>query len=240
MSRVSFENYGRRASQGLSYAEMAGRYAFQADSEKNVRRDVIEKLALRPDDDLIEIGCGAGNLLIPLSERVRAAAGVDHPELLGRLKARAPRKRVRLVPGNFLDVRVPGRYSKVLVYSVVHYLTSQNELRRFLEKAAGLLKPGGRMLVGDIPNADRKSRFLASALGRRVQRDWAKRVRRAAASAPLPLPADRKLVRLDDRSLLGAVRHLRAEGYEAYLIPEPADLPFAYTREDMLVLKPAA
>jgi 2-polyprenyl-3-methyl-5-hydroxy-6-metoxy-1,4-benzoquinol methylase len=240
MSRISFQNYGRKAHQGLSHAEIAGRYTFQAGAERFILRDVLVKLELSRHDDLIEIGCGTGNLLLPMASRVRSVSGVDHPDLLVRLKARAPLSGVRLIPGNFLDVKIPGSYSKVLIYSVIHYLSSKAELLRFLDKAAALLKPGGTMLVGDVPNADRKVRFLASAFGKKVQRDWSRRVRRAGEATHSPEAPDRRLVKLDDAVLLEVLRHFRRKGLEAYALPEPADLPFSFTREDLLIRRPAA
>ena len=85
----AYEQFGKRATQA-NFQEIAGRFAFQKKSEQYLLFDIVEKLSLMPKDDLLEIGCGAGNLLIPLSFFVNSAAGVDHPNLLKRLKSRLP------------------------------------------------------------------------------------------------------------------------------------------------------
>jgi cyclopropane fatty-acyl-phospholipid synthase-like methyltransferase len=238
VSRVSFENYGQLAGRALSYTEIAGRYAFQRRQESAIIRDVTTKLALGSTDSLLEVGCGAGNLLIPLSRRVRLAAGLDHSHLLARLRQRHGSEAIRLFPGNFLDVTVTKTFSKILVYSVIHYLSSRSEVLRFLDKAAALLKPGGMMLVGDIPNADKKRRFLATKQGGLLQDDWIRKVNQANA-VPVSRP-DHKTVAsaLNDELLLSFVAHFRSRGYEGYLVRQPEGLCFAHTREDLLVTAP--
>lgn len=237
MGKVSFENYARRAQADMTFTEKAGRHEFQRRAEAAIIDDVIAKLVLAADDDLLEIGCGAGNLLIPLSFRVNSSTGLDHTRCIAQLRERFSDPRLSCIEGNFLDVEVAARFSKILVYSVIHLLADHAEVRRFLHKALALLKPGGRMLVGDIPNADRTRRFLATEHGKRIDAEYRKSRQRSARPESgdfAPSPDDR-LVSFGDADLAGIVSGWREQGREAFLLPQPLELPFAYTREDLLI-----
>jgi len=239
MSRMSYEHYGRGA--GHANPTVAGgRYAYQAQSERLIVLDVASKLELCPADDLLEIGCGPGNLLIPLSFLCQSATGIDHPDLVRRLSERfAGPRQIAVMPGNFLDVQPPERsYSKIFMYAMLHYLSSIEEVLAFVGKAAGLLRPGGRMLLGDLPNADHKRRFLATRAGRDFDDTWrADRDRAAPADGDFPGEDDDRLVgAFDDAGIARIALEMRAAGFESYILEQPADLPFGHTREDILVV----
>ncbi len=234
MGRLTFENYARRAKSGLTPTEVAGRYRSQAAAERRIVPDVLAKLDIEPDDTLIEIGCGVGGLLIPIGERVASCVGVDHPDVLTELRKRYDGANLTTVAGNFLDIDFKDRFSKVLVYSVLHCLADKDEAIRFIDKALGLLAPGGRMLVGDIPTTERKARFLASETGKRIDAEWRSQSQ-SAGSAPVELADDPNVFMPTDGFVLELIGRIRSRGHHAYLLPQPTDLPFGYTREDILV-----
>ena len=47
---------------------------------------------------------------------------------------------------------------------------------------------------------------------------------------------DSSLVAVDDSFLLDLMMHIRNKGFEAYVLPQPLDLPFGGSREDILVM----
>ena len=55
------------------------------------------------------------------------------------------------------------------MYSMIHYTSRPWAL---VEAGVNLLKPGGRLLIGDIPNRDAKARFLDSPAGREFAVQW--------------------------------------------------------------------
>jgi SAM-dependent methyltransferase len=239
MSRMSYEHYGRGAAHANATVA-GGRYAYQAEAERLITLDVAAKLKLCPTDDLLEIGCGPGNLLIPLAFLCRSATGIDHPNAVGRLTDRLPGPpAITTVPGNFLDVKPPeGSYSKIFMYAMLHYLSSLEEVLGFIRKAAELLRPGGRMLLGDLPNADHKRRFLATAAGRAFDERWrADRDGAAPIEGDFPGEDDDRLVgAFEDSSIARIVLEMRAAGFESYILEQPTDLPFGHTREDILIV----
>lgn len=230
MSRISFEAFGELGAGDQPDTVKAGRYAFQEESEARIVDDVVAKLKLRPTDDLLEIGCGTGNLLIPLAEHVHSVTGIDHENLVTALYRRFDK--VRLHAGNFLDLEVWETFDKILVYSVLHYLSDEDEVRTFIDKALGLLRPDGRMLLGDIPNADLRRRFEESDEGRRFNAEWAEKVKGKAAGI-----ADPERVEFDDGLVITLLASLRLKGFDAFLLPQEGYLSFGHTREDILVVK---
>lgn len=234
MGRVTFENYGRRANAGLDHTAIAARLPGQRAAERRILPDVMAKLAIDAEDSLIEIGCGTGTLLIPLSFMVAEAHGVDHPDILEALAARCPGTEIRPWPGNFLDLRIDRQFDKVLIYSVVHCLANEDEVMAFVDKAIGCLRPAGRLLLGDLPNRDLKARFLATEAGQAFDQAWRARAPEAPADAPA-LEDDPELVVVDESLVLRILEYARAVGFEARRLPQPPDLPFGHTREDILI-----
>lgn len=238
MSLVSFNNYATAAENvALHDTEKAGRYAFQADAERRILSELLNKLDLQPTDQLLEIGCGPGNLIIPLAHFVARAVGIDNQAAIDRLHARAPTAaNLQGIAGDFLTLQLPtGHFDKILIYSVLHYLSSAEEALLLIDRALSLLAPGGRLLLGDLPNQDLKRRFGTSGVGQRTAQEWQKNLAAHGSHAFAPLPADPLLIAIDDKLILRLVRHIREKGYEAYMLPQDKRLPFGNTREDILV-----
>lgn len=242
MSSTSFDNYARLAQlQEADNTEVAGRYTFQSSAERRIIKDVTEKLALDSDDSLLEIGCGPGNLLLPLSYQVARCASIDNHAALERLTARCGTPmHIETYSGDFLSMELPGSlFSKVLIYSVLQYVDSQASAIHFLRRALSLLRPGGRLLLGDLPNQDKKRRFTQSQAGVLASQEWLALVSDAGAHPLSGLPEDDRLLVVNDDLLLTLLKCGRAEGYESYLLSQPAGLPFGHTREDLLFVAPA-
>jgi cyclopropane fatty-acyl-phospholipid synthase-like methyltransferase len=237
MSNKSFDNYLHLAQMNnVSDVEVAGRYAFQAEAERNILLDVANKLSLCGGDRLLEIGCGPGNLLIPLSYLVERSAGIDNASSLERLHKRTGGScNIDLYPGNFLEMNLPSqRFNKILIYGVVQLLDSMDAVICFISRALSLLDKNGVLLLGDLSNQDKKKRWLNSKTGKDATADW---MGQTAKNGPHPmsaLEADRSLVALDDNFVMQAILYGRSMGFESYLLPQPSALPFGNSREDIL------
>jgi 2-polyprenyl-3-methyl-5-hydroxy-6-metoxy-1,4-benzoquinol methylase len=239
LSKISFENYGRLARELKDPTEISGRYPIQSTAQRRILCDVVTKLQISPEDDLLEIGCNVGNLLIPLSFVVNTVTGIDHPDCLQNLIQRFRGENVQLVSGDFLEIALENNFDKILCYSVLHYLSSKDEVLRFVTKSVRRLTAGGIALFGDIPNQSKKQRFLQSESGRKLDREWREQMCGQASTVGLNLSVDPNLVQFDDDLLFDICRKCRADGFEACIFPQPPDLPFGNTREDILVKRPA-
>tara|TARA_B100000315_G_scaffold254454_1_gene295563 strand:- start:806 stop:1537 length:732 start_codon:yes stop_codon:yes gene_type:complete len=242
MSRISFENYGLKAKYYKNETKVAGRFKIQEKAEKNILIDVINKMSINSDDNLLDIGCGSGNLLIPLSFVCKQVSGIDHVSCIERLNKRIKKiKNIECILGNFLDISMDRKFDKILCYSVLHYLTDEDEVIMFIHKALKLLKPGGIALFGDIPNTSLKQRFLNSKSGIEFSKKWARVIQgenQPKNSIKLNLVKDKALVQFNDDLVLKILRNTRAKGFDSSVLTQPPHLPFGYTREDILIKNP--
>jgi hypothetical protein len=188
---------------------------------------------------LIDIGCGAGPLARLIRdrciERGIELVLVDSAEMLAH-HADAPgleKIAARFPDAPVLAERYRGRASGVLAYSVLQYPFNEGGVFAFVDAAGELLAPGGRLLLGDIPNASMRRRFLASDSGRVFHRAFSGRDED-------PMVEWNTLPRgeIDDAVVLGLLARARAGGFHAWVLPQSPDLPMANRREDILIAQP--
>jgi hypothetical protein len=125
-------------------------------------------------------------------------------------------------------------FDAIICYSVLQYVFIEAPLFQFLDCALRLLRPGGgAMLIGDIPNASMRRRFLASAAGAVFHRSYTGR------DEDPELDFNRAVDGLIDDSVIAALlARARAGGVDAWVMPQPPDLPLANRREDILLRRP--
>ncbi len=239
MSRLAFENYGAAArdAEEQDFTQLAGRYTIQRRAERLVAFEIAAKLELGPDDRLLEIGCGPGNLLIPLSFAVAQATGLDHPDVCARFSERFYDGRCRLIGANFLDYDTTSGelFDKIMIYSVISTLESANEAFAFVDKALTLLAPNGRLLVGDIVNLGRKARFQQSMEGKKFDKEWKEQIAREPMNVAPKRRRDNKVFEPGDEFIAELFLRYRRKGYDTFVVPQSSDLPFGHTREDVLI-----
>lgn len=238
MAREEFQNYGIRARQEISPTELAGRYPSQVKAEKQILVDVLTKLEINPDNRLLEIGCGPGQILIPISFLVSEATGIDHQEVCSVLNKRFRSDNLNFMSGNFMDIDFGGRtYDRILCYSVLSTLPRE-EVSDFVGKAISLLEPGGKMLVGDLANKDMKLRFTQSQSGKVFEKSWNDENLSASSVDATALKHDTDRVVVTDDTVLELAALARRIGCHSYILPQPRNLPWGNSREDLLVVKP--
>ncbi|MFL1463222.1 class I SAM-dependent methyltransferase [Roseococcus sp. DSY-14] len=188
---------------------------------------------------VVDIGPGAGPLAQALVAACRAQGHalwlLDSPEMLAALPE-GPGLTKRA--GRFPDGTGPlpelaGQADAVLCYSVLHYVFAGQPLVPFLDAALALLKPGGALLLGDLPNASMRRRFLAGAAGRAFHRAYTGRDEDPVLATHPATEGE-----MDDSVLLSLVTRARALGFDAWVLPQPPGLPMANRREDILVRRP--
>jgi 2-polyprenyl-3-methyl-5-hydroxy-6-metoxy-1,4-benzoquinol methylase len=242
-ARLTYEAFQRMAGDpSLSPHERSGfPDEYREGAEDAILADVEAKLPALAERGatVIDLGCGAGPLAEELrrrcAERGQQLVLVDSPEVLAH---HADGPGVAKVPGRFPEsidqlVERVGGCDAVLAYSVLQYAFAEASAFTFVDAALTLLRPGGRLLVGDVPNSSMRRRFLASEAGRAHHREYTGRDEDPPVGWPA-LPAGE----IDDAVVLALATRARDAGYHAWILPQAAGLPMANRREDLLFARP--
>lgn len=124
----------------------ASEESFWRSGEEDLRHYVVRDLAIDPSAAALEIGCGIGRLVRPMSLLARSAVGVDiSGEMIRRgREALADRPNVRLERTDG-DLAVAPDASLDLVYShiVFQHVPTKKAILRYFAEAARALKSGG-------------------------------------------------------------------------------------------------
>jgi SAM-dependent methyltransferase len=119
---------------------------FRASGEKDLVEEILDGITLSPDAEALEIGCGVGRLLAPLSERIAAAHGVDISEVMvGKSKeycAGRPNVTTRVTDGT-LEAFADGSVDFVYSFIVFQHVPLREAIATYVRDAARILVPGG-------------------------------------------------------------------------------------------------
>jgi hypothetical protein len=217
--------------------------SYRAEFEKKILTDVCTKLPalLRPDSVILDIGCGCSDLPHLLAEQSlklnQQLILVDSEEMLSLLKL-VSSPRIIQYASRYPDCKellddLNGRVNAILVYSVIQYVFSEGNIFDFLDKSLTLLAPGGRMLIGDIPNSSMRKRFFASESGVRHHQEFTN-----TTEIPQVSFNSVESSQIDDSIIIAILSRARAAGFHAYVIPQDEALPMANRREDILIIRP--
>lgn len=212
--------------------------------EEAIFRDIQAKLPGISDQFervIVDIGPGCANLprkIIDLAERQRhRLILVDSAEMLDQLP-NSPGVTERCVgsfPGNAAELQAMsgGRVDFLICYSVLHYMVVEYNPFDLIDRVADLLAPGGRALFGDIPNQSKRKRFFSSPSGVAFHQAFTQSDTLPDVRYNEPSPG-----KIDDAVLGGLIQRAQLAGCDAYLLPQPQDLPMANRRDDLLICKP--
>ena len=117
--------------------------------------EITQKLALSKDDILLDIGCGTGIIDASLAAHVHRIFATDFSEVMTQ-KARsntATCGNVHVVTCDCTAIPFKdGAFSKLVMYAVAQYL-SQAQIGQMLGEAQRVIRPGGLIMLGEIPRA---------------------------------------------------------------------------------------
>jgi hypothetical protein len=241
---LTYEGFRELArAEGLSpYQQIGFPDSYRRGQEEAIFRDICAKLpSLHARGKVVlDVGPGCSELPRRLIELCRRQGHTlllcDSPEMLA------------LLPDGPHLVKLPGRYpgeagrvfaefagrvDVLLCYSVLQYVFVEQPLFDFLDRSLRLLAEGGRMLLGDIPNVSKRRRFFASAAGVRHHRAFT-----GGDAAPAVEFNVLEAGKIDDAVVFGILSRCRAAGFDAYVVPQPPELPLANRREDIVIHRP--
>lgn len=242
-SRIGFEDFRRfaRDPEMSIYEKIGFPDSYREGFEPLILDDICVKLPSldRTGCRILDIGPGCSELPRLLIAKCLAQGHdlhlVDNAEMLALLPNHPA---LCKVAARFPDCAPQieewtGTMDAVLCYSVLHYLINETPFFRTFDLCLSLLAPGGRLLFGDIPNISKRKRFFASGTGTRFHQDFMQ------TTEPPVVEYNRiEFEQIDDAVLVSLLLRARAQGFDAYLVPQPPALPMANRREDLLIIRP--
>lgn len=128
-----------------------------------LREQLLDQLALKGDEKVLDVGCGRGLLAIGAAKRLKTGkvTGIDvwNPEELSGNSAEAAREnaktegvadRVRFDTGDARKLVYPdGFFDATISSNAMHTLADDHEREQALKEMLRVLKPGGRLVIFD-------------------------------------------------------------------------------------------
>lgn len=241
----SFEGFKNLASRSnISKFEKIGfPDSYRDGHEFAICEDIVDKLQLIEKEslDLLDIGSGCsdlpGHLLKIAQENNHSLTLLDSEEMHQNLsmEVRSGTKQVNAQFPNcpeFINEH-QGTFDSILCYSVIQYPFLESSIFKFLDSMLVLLKPGGRLLIGDIPNLSMKKRFLNSSAGKEFHKQY------YGQDSQVDIGWNTNgFDKMDDSVVIALIMRARIAGFHAYLVPQSEKLPLSNRREDILIVKP--
>jgi len=238
--RMTFETFKEMASdKELSKYEKIGfPDDYREEYEEKIFDNINKILHLeRENISIFDIGCGCSELPNILMENStiykQKLYMLDSEEMLNNLPESESTLKMPFKFPDELDLeQYKNTIDAIILYSVLQHVILDMNPFNFIDKAVGLLKVGGRFLIGDIPNITKRNRFFASDTGLKFHQKFTK-------TDTIPEYKFNSLIeeKADDSLVFSILQRYRNAGYETYLLEQPENLPMSNRREDILIVK---
>jgi ubiquinone/menaquinone biosynthesis C-methylase UbiE len=151
--------------------EMASSPGFQ-----RLRDTILTKSCPQPHDVVVDIGAGTGLLALALAPRVGRVIAVDiSPEMCRYLEREANGLELEIVCASAERLALPDQTAELVVSNYCYHHLRDNAKDVALAEAYRILKPGGRIVIGDMmfgfkPTESRDRRVLLLLAGRMLRK----------------------------------------------------------------------
>ena len=130
----------------------AGRitFIFMNRGHKSIYENMAKILALRPEDDLVEVACGNGHFIKKYTSNVHSVAGLDLSDLSVKLATKKNKDRVAAGTAEFVQgeaTRLPWEDNKFSAAAIMGGFPMLPEPLESLKELYRVLRPGGRAVA---------------------------------------------------------------------------------------------
>ena len=238
MGELKFEDFSELASnKKLSpYEKIGFPDSYRQGFDKIIGEDIFNKLQVEKGATILDVGCGCSPLVNEIIAQAKSRETelilVDSKEMLSNISGDT--NKVKMVEGMFpaipeLFEQYQSKVDYIICYSVFHYVFIQGNYLNFIHRSIELLKPGGAMLIGDIPNITKRERLLNSEEGREFVKEY--------DTQSGDTSHENVSEKMDDSIVFSILQRMRSFGVESYLLPQNKNLPMSNRREDILLVK---
>jgi len=232
-------------------ASTVGRSVNELGMATDICADIEGKLGMLAGQRILEIGCGYGELtqyMLELYKKYQhSVVMLDIEPVINSIKENfSPylNEKIELIDGIFpyesnLKETHKNSFDYIIAYSVIHYTDNP---KAFILNSLDYLAPGGKLLIADLPNENKRGRFLATEFGRKFEAEW-----KGINLDEIPKYSDHKAYQesglhntpqICDAFIFEVFQELRDSGFDVFLLPQNNKLPYHYTREDLLIVRP--
>jgi len=130
---------------------------------KRLAKDIEEKLELNEKDNVLDIGCNVGIYHRYLQSKVKYLLGVDAGENIIRTAKRNNRfENVDYIMFDAISEwpDLNCKFSKILLYSIIHFIESTEQLNDLLRKLRLNMPSVGKVLLGEVRTEEKYGTFL--------------------------------------------------------------------------------
>tara|TARA_B100000886_G_C20377204_1_gene472289 strand:- start:13 stop:774 length:762 start_codon:yes stop_codon:yes gene_type:complete len=243
-SNLSFEKFKELAkNKNISKFNRVGfPDKYREGQEELILKDLISKVNIlsRKYQKVLEIGPGCSNLAHIIINFVLQNKSeltlIDSKEMLDNLPDNnGIKKEFGMFPNQFHSfIRERKEYfNAIITYSVIQYIFKETDFWEFLVSSITMLKKGGILFLGDIPNISMRKRFLNSDEGIKFQNSFYKN-----KSISQKEEAYNENKEINDIFIMDILIRARNMGCHAWVVPQLHDLTFSNRREDIIIKKP--
>lgn len=242
-NNIGFANFQAMAKQQDldKYEKIGFPTSYRKGREQAIFDDILHKCSqlAGTGKKILDIGSGCSDLPLILMEHCAQKSHrlifLDSQEMLDLLPHAAHITKVAAYYPECPELieELQSQIDCILVYSVAQYIFSEGNFWKFIDTSLSLLKPGGQLLIGDIPNASKRKRFFNSDAGHKHHKEYTK----TDTDPPLIYNVIEE-GQMDDSVVMSVLMRCRNQGFDAYVLPQPHSLPMANRREDILVFRP--
>lgn len=209
--------------------------------EEKIFKDILSKAPLLQEKrglKVLDIGSGCSDLQRYISDFCKNQGhtlfSADSEEMLNLNKNES---HVVKIPGLFpktaQEIKEKSEGIDVAIcYSVFHYIFVDSNVWYFIDCLLELLNDGGQVIIGDIPNVSKRKRFFASNNGINFHKEFMKTTKKPQVEFNCIEKG-----KIDDSLLMSVVLKCQTSGFDAYILPQPKELPFANRRDDLIIRK---
>lgn len=193
---------------------------------QRIAQHIAHCLQLAHSDRLLDVCCGNGTLSSLLASNCAQVLGVDiSTGLIESAKNTYQSPNLRFVKANAMQLSgLGGSYHKINLYFSFQYFETYEAGLRVLAEMNSLLMPGGRIFIGDTPDQRRWFKYYNTPI------KWLRYTYQ----------------KMKGTEPMGKFWHPRefesmaqSLGLTVEILPEPADLPYAWYRFDAVFHKAA-
>src|SRR5476649_1876221 len=161
------------SSPGKQLAWNAAAYAANSAVQQAWARELIAKLKLRGDENILDVGCGDGKVTAEIVRAVPrgSVTGIDaSPQMIAFAKKTFPAKKFPNLKFQVMDARkikFAGEFDVIFSNAAFHWVDDHEEI---LCGAASVLKSGGRLVISCGGKGNAQDVFVALCPEMRLKR----------------------------------------------------------------------